>query len=1145
MVPRENEKFEEFLGELYDRGVNVHRRAKRILAHESLEPTVFHCDLLRLFPRGGQVHLVTTNFDLLFEKAVACVGLNSPEIYRAPALPLAREFEGIIHVHGSVAFPSQMVLTAKDFGHAYLTDGWALRFLVDLFNNFTILFVGYSHDDTIMNYLARAIMGGPSDRRYALTGSKENKDPNFWASRGIQPIIYTQATTEDYNDLYKAVHALAEFVQRPLAAWKKEIRDIAQAAPPVDQKKLDLIDYALGDKIKTRYFTEYTTDAEWINWLDSRKHLESLFGDGTLNAQARLLSSWLARRFAFKPRNKLFSLIENHGASLHPTFWDHLAEEIVKDTEPSRDTTALSRWISLLLPTTPEEGFTQDGWYVDTSDRLGAIGRRSIQLEMLIESLMVFDEMIQCRLLIEGSYFLPGDAKEENRQFSVNVRLVGKHKELSELWEHALKPNLSKIAAPLLECAIRGLEAQFRGFCAWERADRQLEPASGMRPAIEAHDQNIPGEESGVLIDAARDCLEWFVTHQPDVAAHWCNRLAKAESPLQRRLAIHTLSMREDLTPDDKIKWLLDKRFLHEYAIHHEVFRVVRQVYSRIDSNQRKALIQAVLAYRWKNKKHPETEEVNAKQHFRWLHWLHRSDENCPLAKRALDDLKALYPRLPPSDHPDFTSRIQHGYPDLPKPKTAQELLDMPISDGLSYLLSVDAPHLQDIEQDVKANVLAEATRQNVNWSIKLAAKLCCAENWGVYVWSRLILAWSSMQLDETQQKQAFQWFMKKGLYEKHGYEVADLLAKTFRPGVPSYVLYLLPQAKKIASALWRDLKQTPPMEESNNWSTTSKNSIAGCLADFWVSSLWHWREQQNPKPNNLSDEFRNVLSEIVMDQSPSGRLGRTVLASNFDLLLEADEVWTRNHLLPLFDPCSDDFQMAWDGFAREGKLNPMVAKAMEDSFLKAASHINTNLVNQRPDFVECYTIMLISFADNPIDEWIPKLLDESRQEVPKSDHATAHFSTDVNTTTDLFTMALETNLRTMSETERDRLWHRWLREYWQNRVEGVPVPLTPSEAKHMLDWLPALLEVFPDAVKFAIQMPKTPLRDIRFWFVLNTCDLCEKFPEAVAKLLRYLWSCDSEVMMRETDTELIDSLLQSDIPPALKLELDDIKAQL
>ena len=77
----------------------------------------------------------------LFEQASKDVLDSIPEVFRAPALPLGNDFNGIVHVHGAVSHPGGMVLTDKDFGRAYLTEGWARRFLVALFRHFTVLFV--------------------------------------------------------------------------------------------------------------------------------------------------------------------------------------------------------------------------------------------------------------------------------------------------------------------------------------------------------------------------------------------------------------------------------------------------------------------------------------------------------------------------------------------------------------------------------------------------------------------------------------------------------------------------------------------------------------------------------------------------------------------------------------------------------------------------------------------------------------------------------------------------------------------------------------------------------------------------------------------------------------------------------------------
>ena len=142
---------EHYLGRLMDRGVNVHDLAVDRLSTDGQRFTVLHHDLLRLSPVGNPPRIVTTNFDLLFEQAAKELYSSEPDVFRAPALPLGREFDGIVHVHGALDYPGGMVLTDKEFGRAYLTDGQARRFLVELFRSFSVLFVGYSHNDTVMN----------------------------------------------------------------------------------------------------------------------------------------------------------------------------------------------------------------------------------------------------------------------------------------------------------------------------------------------------------------------------------------------------------------------------------------------------------------------------------------------------------------------------------------------------------------------------------------------------------------------------------------------------------------------------------------------------------------------------------------------------------------------------------------------------------------------------------------------------------------------------------------------------------------------------------------------------------------------------------------------------------------------------------
>ena len=181
LVPEKTEPLDRFLGSLNKNGIDVHQRAIKPLSPDGSKPNDLHRNIIRLFRDSKRIRLITTNFDLLFEEARKELKNDdnfseAPNVYRAPALPQGYDFNGIVYVHGALPQLSShrakdMVLTDADFGRAYLTEGWAQRFLVDVFREFTVLFIGYSHEDMIMNYLARALPGERLAGRFALTAS--------------------------------------------------------------------------------------------------------------------------------------------------------------------------------------------------------------------------------------------------------------------------------------------------------------------------------------------------------------------------------------------------------------------------------------------------------------------------------------------------------------------------------------------------------------------------------------------------------------------------------------------------------------------------------------------------------------------------------------------------------------------------------------------------------------------------------------------------------------------------------------------------------------------------------------------------------------------------------------------------------------
>ena len=1119
------EPVDRFLGRLQHAGVDVHARAAQALSRGDLKPTELHRDLLRLFSGAGQVRVVTTNFDRLFEQASKDVLDSSPEVFRAPALPLGNEFNGIVHVHGAVSHPGGMVLTDRDFGSAYLTEGWARRFLVALFRQFTVLFVGYGHNDTVMNYLARALPESAASRRFALTG-QHDADLQRWRILGIEPIQYPQDNDVDYSKLHEGIRRLAEEFGRGVLDWQRDITELAQKKPPLlSEEGAGLIEEALKDETRTRFFTDAASSPEWIDWLDRHKHLDALFSNGNLSKRDVILVWWLAERFTFSCADKLFLLIARHGTHLNPFFWQILGQTIGLGKQDPLDKGVLSRWILLLLATAPAD--------VDKQVLLW-MGERCVKHGILESLLRIFDAMAKSRLeLKQNPWERIVDNDGTSTPIDVDLSLSGGHYELSELWEKGLKPNLAQVAEPLLRLVTKRLEERHLTLRAWQRANRKWDPGSFHRSAIEPHEQDTYPEAVDVLIDAARDCLEWLAKNQLDAAKYWCAHLVGSEAPLLRRLAVHALSARADLTADGKIDWLLERIGLHDLPAHHEIFRVVRLAYPKSSPERREAIIEAVRAFRWPDENASDKERRAAYHQLEWLHWLHGAAPDYALTKQALEDVSTQCPEFKPSEHPDLTHWT--GSPQIVTPLSpwsTEELLAKPAVDWLRELLSFQPKQepFRPVREGL-VNAVGEAAKQEFDWGLDLVDALAGAGEWDADLWSGLIRAWSRMDLDEDKHRTVFNRLGRVELYPKHARDIADALEALVENDGKPYALNLLPQANEIAASLWRHLDRDVRLEEVG-WLNTAINHPAGVLAQFWLESLSFWRRHQDPSPKVMSDEYREALSGIVQDPTVPGRLGRSILAGQFAFLLAADERWTKENLIPLFGNRDNiaDFQAVWDGFLTRGRLYPTVAENLQDAFLEAVQQIDGDLASRRDDFVKYYTTMLGYFAADPLETWVPKLLGHGGEKARRR-----------------FAFEIGSNLRRMDETRQREWWGRWLKRYWENRLQGVPAPLELGEVETMLGWLPALTAVFPDAVALAVRMPQVPLQHGYGLIdrLGNSDSLVGKHSREVAQLLIFLGRSDSPgYVWGDRGRQLIDRLLQSDLSNEMEQGLKELKVK-
>ncbi len=309
---RPHESLDQFLGRCELLGVDVQQRAREVLGVPTSQPTALHRGLVALFGSPERVRLVTTNFDPhLTTAARDRYGASVVAIYRAPALPLGATVTGVTYVHGALDETRHpLVLTDADFGRAYLTEGWATRFLLDLFLNNTVCFCGYSHSDPTIRYIARALP--PGTVRFALIPQGED---DKWVELGVTPVPYPLREAADkHGALTDAVQAWSARAAMGALEHEHQIRELVAVPPPAEPHLADYLRSALADPATRTFFLRHARGREWLRFASDAGLIDALFAPDPKDPEALTpVAIWLADCFMFEHPADLLALLRAKG----------------------------------------------------------------------------------------------------------------------------------------------------------------------------------------------------------------------------------------------------------------------------------------------------------------------------------------------------------------------------------------------------------------------------------------------------------------------------------------------------------------------------------------------------------------------------------------------------------------------------------------------------------------------------------------------------------------------------------------------------------------------------------------------------------------------------------------------------------------
>ena len=268
----------------------VNQKISEILSKNStLERPTRHKHIAQISSdQEGIPQIVTTNFDVFFEKAIPesnKIRVNVPPFL--PDLSQHSPVSGITYLHGRTSEKTnhiaidekhlnKFVLSSADLGRAYLSEGWAANFVRYIFSNYTVVLIGYRAEDPPIHYLLMGMndnVNFDQSNLYAFDRSVEDQEEvrAKWHAKGVTPILYSS-----HDILWESIAEWADKFAFP-NKWKSRVAQNISTDPRLlESYERGQIAYLMRTVDGTRKLRDSSFRAHpgWINVFDSKIRLE-------------------------------------------------------------------------------------------------------------------------------------------------------------------------------------------------------------------------------------------------------------------------------------------------------------------------------------------------------------------------------------------------------------------------------------------------------------------------------------------------------------------------------------------------------------------------------------------------------------------------------------------------------------------------------------------------------------------------------------------------------------------------------------------------------------------------------------------------------------------------------------------------------
>ncbi len=1097
-IDRYNARLDCFLGELFRRGVDVQKLCRSLIGNPASKPTELHRSLIDLFIKRECVRIVTTNFDNHFRTVLEERGWKT-DCYYAPALPLGHQFSGLVYLHGWIERPEPLVLTDEDFGRAYLTEGWARAFLQRLFAEFTILFVGYSHNDIPVEYLARGMSGKSIAPRFALTAAGE---AGQWASLGIREITFEKTQGPNpFENLYAGVKKWAEFTKQQPTDIAERVKAIvcAPESLALDRSQSGLLRRCLEREDSCHFFTGEAKGWRWVEWLHKQGMLAGQFGRShTKPTKAQMdLAGWLARELLAEESDAGLLLVEKHGGAISPLLWQELLRIFLSIEEERWSDSRIQKWALILMENCPPEGWIY----------LSSLWRKAAKAAPQTLGMTILRRITSLCSSVKQQYdytsFGKGGKKGANTpKAEIEIGLAGDLYELDTVWEQCIKPRLHELREPLLSLLENRLREVHELFMATGRAHENFDPYC-IRGRIYERNNFRAGHDLDVVLDLLLCVLEESAQHGWSLSEPRLTGWLASGVPVLVRVGLYALHLSNEIPKPRKVELIRQHQLVHPAVsgATHEAWLVLSDCYAALDVTEKQALWQTI--NQGPSDKRPDDVVQEAWQEWRQrqidrLTWfLATKNKECPEVAQVLAALQQREPEFRGYQGMDQAIYHEEAKWEGPRtPKSAIDLLSASPASQIDWLLSYKGG--EEASEESRAgllNAVGDACAQNHEWGFALLAELANRQAWKSDLWDA---AFWKMNLCALPQDK-LTWSLKS--VESHFADFSNLQALSSflfnnidfsdgkRPSDDNLELLI-----RLSLLIWEQIKgaQSGVNQDFKNkeWLFLALNHPAGSVTGFWLNYCDHLCRKMNERKPGFPDWLRGPLADMVAGTDHASQLGRAMLAARLPLVYHMDPAWTKAQLFPkmCFSVVGEEAFLMWEPHASFGQLSRELIFSMPKIYQEAFPYFRGLGGDLQGDFFRHVAIMVYScLFDVNEGNWFLDFftgLDEEEKAA--------------------WAMQLGAILREAPEEQNALVWQRWMKEYWENRIHGRPCPLAEKEAGAMLEWIFVVGAAFPEAVEYLIQGPriKHGQKPALIFHHLKNHEAPQKYPESVLKLL-------------------------------------------